>query len=240
MRNKHFISFETLVPAYRPGHPQTVAIFEALAEGFNVTVTEDHRRYWRNLLVISRAIDTMTDTENPASLQHESDRLINGQAIVGVSDDEAKEFSTFIQTLSIEHQATIQQGLAITHYAAAMRRTRGYTQFMHLRTEEAELFGTIMQLDNPDNKPEISNFNAWLPKFARAGYVIDSFGDFTQDYKDDQIALRPTLRRRARMAAAALAETRHAASDLPPRTIAFLAVASLSKMARNGLSKIKQ
>jgi len=239
VRNNHFISFETLVPAYRPGHPQTVAIFEALAEGFNVNVTEDHRRYWRNLLIISRAIDTTTDTESPESLQHESELLTNGQSVAGVSDDEAREFSAFIQTLSAERQATIQQGLAITSYAAAMRSTRGYTQFMQLRTEEAELFGAIMRLDNPDGTPEIDAFNRWLPKFARAGYLIDSFGDFSQDYKDGQIALRPTLSRRLRIAKVALSETKQAISDLPPRTISFLAVASLSKMARNGLSKIK-
>jgi len=239
VRNKHFISFETLVPVYRPGHPQTVAIFEALADGFGVTVTDEHRRYWRNLLVISRAIDTTTDTESPESLQHESDLLINGHGIAGVSDDQAREFSALMQTLSPERQETIQRGLAITSYATAMRSTRGYARFMQLRTEEAELFGAIMRLDNPDDNPEISAFNRWLPTFARAGYIIDSFGDFSQDYKDGQIALRPTLSRRLKIAGVALTETRRAASDLPPRTIAFLAIASLSKMARNGLSKIK-
>jgi len=240
MKDSERPTLNTLSPNHQPGHPQTVAIFQALAEGFNVQVTQEHRRYWRSMLTVGRAIDSVVDDQQPSSLQVEYDLLAEGLPIEGMSTSEAEEFSDIIQSISPERRQAILDGMRINDYAEQMRNTRGYRQFFTLRTEEAEVFGRIMQLDNPDDVPSITFFNAWLPKFARAGYLIDSFGDFTQDYKDGQIALRPTLSRRLKIAGVALAETRQAASDLPPRTIAFLAVASLSKMARNGLSKIKQ
>ena len=239
MKDTERLPVHTLTPNHQPGHPQTVAIFQAIAEGFDVPVTDENRRYWRSMLTVGRALDTLVDTHQPDSLQLERDRLVEGLPIDGVDEFEAEEFSDVINSVSTERRDAILEGLTFNEYAARMRQTRGYTQFFALRTEEAELFGRVMQLDNPNNIPQTDFFNAWLPKFARAGYLIDSFGDFSQDYDAKEIALRPTLSRRLRLARVALSETKQAMSDLPPRTITFLAVASLSKMARNGLSKIK-
>jgi len=219
------------------GHPQTVAIFQKLAEGFNVEVKPDHTQYWRSMLTVARALDTLVDTHTPTSIQTEARQLVQGVPIDGITKDEAQEFSQIFQVASPERQAAIQQGLSINDYAIAMRQATTYSEFVDLRVEEAELFGHVMQLDNPNEHATINTFNTWLPSFARAGYLIDSFGDFSSDYKEGIIGLEPTVSRRIKLGKRALSETFNAGSQLPPRTIAFLAAASLSKMARNGLRK---
>ena len=227
----------SLSPAELPGHPQTVAIFEHLAEGFDVDIQTPHTRYWRSMLTVGRAIDSLVDTHKPASLENESKQLIRGLPIDGVTDEEAAEFSDVYHSVTMQRRSAIREGLAINEYALAMREASTYDAFLKLRTEEAELFGRVMQLDNPDEQHTIGAFNNWLPRFARAGYLIDSFGDFSEDYKDGIIGLEPNLERRLKLGWRALNETVGASRELPPRTISFLAIASLSKMARNGLRK---
>lgn len=230
-------SFDSLRPINTPGHPQTVAIFEKLAEGFNVAVEPVHSNYWRSMLTVGRAIDSFVDTYKPSSIYSEALQLVQGLPIQGVTEEEAIEFSKIYHTVSLERQVAIQQGLSISDYAVAMRQANTYNDFIHLRVEEAEVFGNIMQLDNPDQQSTVEKFNNWLPKFARAGYLIDSFGDFSADYKEGTIGLQPSMGRRIKLGKRALSETFDAVSELPPRTISFLAVASLSKIVRNGLKQ---
>lgn len=230
-------SFNSLNPTNIPGHPQTVAIFEKLAEGFDVPIKPVHSNYWRSMLTVGRAIDSLVDTYKPSSIQLEARQLIQGLPIEGVTEEEAQEFSTIFHTVSPERQDAIQQGLSINDYAVALRRASTYDDFMRLRVGEAEVFGRVMRLDNPRQQSTVEKFNNWLPTFARAGYLIDSFGDFSADYKQGIIDLQPTFRRRIKLGNRALSETFDAVSELPPRTISFLAVASLSKIVRNGLKQ---
>ena len=227
----------SLSPIESPGHPQTVAIFEHLADGFNVEPQPEHTRYWRSMLTIGRAIDSLVDTHKPMSLENESKQLIRGLPIDGVTEEEAEEFSDVYHSVTMQRRSTIREGLAINEYASAMRRADTYKYFLEIRTEEAELFGRVMQLDNPEKQTTVGAFNTWLPRFARAGYLIDSFGDFSVDYKDGIIGLKPTIDSRLKLGWRALTETVEASSELPPRTISFLAVASLSKIVRNGVRR---
>lgn len=238
MQNSESSPFNQLSPRNQEGHPQTVAVFRALAEGFDVTVTPEHQRHWESMLTVARVVDSYVDTQKPDSILNEHDRLMAGLPIPGINEASARVFGDIVAGVTPERQTAISNGLLqLNEYGIEMRSARGYTKFLRLRTEEAELFGRFMQLDNPDQLPAIEQFNAWLPHFARAGYLIDSFGDLTDDYCDGIIALRPTMTRRLKLGKAALMETKQAITDLPPRTLAFLALASLSKIARNGLKK---
>lgn len=219
------------------GHPQTVAVFHKLAEGFDVAVQPVHLNYWQSMLTVGRALDSYVDSQQPASIQKESAQLIKGIPIEGVTDDEASEFSHIFHTVSVERRAAIMQGFTINDYSIAMRQADTYEDFLRLRVLEAEVFGQVMQLDNPSQERTVGRFNTWLPRFARAGYLLDSFGDLSADYRDGIIGMQPTLRHRLRLGRQALHESRDAISELPPRTIAFLAAASLSKIVRNGLKK---
>lgn len=228
--------FNSLTPINTSGHPQTVAIFQKLAEGFDIAVEPAHSKYWRSMLTVGRAMDSLVDTHRPESIQLEAQQLLGGVPIEGVTNEEALEFSEIFHAASAERQLAIQQGLSINDYAIAMRQADTYNDFIELRVGEAEVFGRVMQLDNPSEQRTIDTFNNWLPRFARAGYLIDSFGDFSADYKEGAIGLEPTLSRRIKLGKQALRETLDTASELPPRTIAFLAAASLSKIVRNGLN----
>jgi hypothetical protein len=237
MKHNESLSPHALSLSYHPGHPQTVAVFQALAKGFNVPITDDNLQYWSSMLTIGRALDSYVDLNKPDSLQYERDCLVAGLPIPGVSEAEAEQFSGIVHAISPTRREAVIDGLTLNEYAIAMRSARSYDNFFRLRVEEAEVFGRVMQLDNPEDHPEIARFNSWLPRFARAGYLVDSFGDLTSDYRDGIIALRPSISRRVRLGRVALAEAKEAVSDLPPRTIAFLAVASLSKIIRNGFKK---
>jgi len=227
----------SLSPLESSGHPQTVGIFKNLAEGFDINVEPSHLRYWRSMLTVGRAIDTLVDTHMPLSIEKEAALLLEGTPIEGINTTEAEEFSDVYHGVSNERQAAIRQGLEINNYAIMMRQADTYEAFIKARTEEAEVFGNVMRLDNPDEYNTISSFNTWLPKFARAGYLIDSFGDFSQDYKDGVIGLQPTMHRRIKLGKQAIVETYQSMHILPPSTLSYIAVASLSKMARNGLRK---
>ena len=220
-----------------PGHPQTVAVFENLAKGFKVPIEEEHTRYWRSMLTVGRVIDSLVDTHHPDSIEKEATELVSGRPVEGITELEALEFSEIYHSVSDDRKAAIRQGLDINDYAIAMRQADTFEQFYTLRVEEAEIFGNVMRLDNPHQQTPIQNFNGWLPKFARAGYLVDSFGDFSIDYKDGVIGLEPNLPRRLKLGKRALSEVFSAGSELPPRTIGFLALASVSKMSRNGLRK---
>ena len=229
--------FTKLSLRHREGHPQTVAVFQTVAEGFHVPVTDDDRRYWRSMLTVARALDSLVDTNHPASLTHVHNRLIAGLPIAGIEPAEAETFRDILETVSPEKHDVIIEGLAINDYAAAIRSTRSFATFLRLRTEEAELFGRIMQLDNPTQVTATDRFNQWLPRFARAGYLIDSFGDLSKDLKNGIITFHPSFSRRLRLGTTALVETKAVVSELPPRTVARLAVAGVSQIVRNNLTK---
>ncbi|MDB5186886.1 MAG: hypothetical protein JWM07_358 [Candidatus Saccharibacteria bacterium] len=232
------LSFQrSLAIKQQSGHPQTAAVFEVLAKGFDVNVTDEHRRHWRSMLTFGRAIDSYVDTVQPESIEDQKNSLLAGLPIPGMDSDEAHEFHHIIDNVTPVRRAEVLDGFLINDYAKDMRDSRGYARFLHLRLEEAEMFGRFMRLDNPASMPQIERFNEWLPQFARAGYLVDSFGDLYDDFEDGVIAMRPTIRRRLKLGRAALHETKNAVSHLPLRTIGFLAVASLSKILRNGLHR---
>lgn len=229
----------SLTVKQQPDHPQTAAVFEALAKGFDVEVTDEHRLYWRSMLTVGRALDSYVDTHKPTSVENEKNLLMTGSPIPGMDTMQALEFQNIVNNLTDVRRAGVIDGFLINDYAIEMRHSRGYARFLDLRLQEAELFGRVMQLDNPNGVPNIERFNEWLPQFARAGYLTDSFGDLSDDFDDGIIAMRPTTTRRFKLGKAALHETKNAVSSLPPRTIGFLAVASISKILRNGLKRKK-
>ena len=227
----------SLAPRSHEGHPQTVAIFQALARGFGVDVSDEHLRHWKSLLTVGRNLDSYIDTQKPDDIMNDRDRLLEGVPAFDLSEAEAVEFSSVIRDVTPVHHDEIIAGFLINDYAKSMREKRGFSGFHQVRTEEAEVFGCVMRLDNPNDDQAIARFNEWLPRFARAGYLIDSFGDLGVDYRDGVIRMQPTLARRIKIGKAALSETADAVRELPLRSIGFLAVASVSKILRNGLKK---
>jgi hypothetical protein len=224
--------FERLDITEHEGHPQTVNVFKSLAESFGVNVEEEHLSYWQSMLTVARALDTIVDDTQPDSLDDEVSALLNGKPIAGTTKTEAEEFQAILARASDERRAIIMAGLEINDIAKRRRSVSDAREMLRIHREEAELFARIMTIDNPEHDPSIDRFNGWFIRFGVAGYQLDSFMDLADDFKNGVAAVPPTPANYFTVGKEAMRDAYGSLSQLPRRTVAGLAIASLQKSAR--------
>lgn len=244
------------------GHPQSVEIFKSLAESFGVDVQEEHVAYWRSMLTVTGALDTIIDRTQPSSLSKEVASLLSGEPIPGISKTDAEEFLAFVVNASDTRHSTIMASLdtdelAHKRYAASdseeilqegeslARKINDITENIRiasdpqelatLRREESKIYSRIMMIDNPQQDASIEAFNNYLLELCEAAYLLDSALDLFKDYRSGVTDVKPTPTNYLAIGNEALHATYHSLSQLPKHTVAHLAVASIKKAIRKTL-----
>ena len=140
----------------RRGHPQMVNTLQSLAESFGVAVTSEHIEYWQTILTAARAVDELIDENKSADLGSEVGKLITGEPIPGMLEDEAKHFSSIILNASKERHSVVMQGLDVEQLNEKVQASSSAGEIMELRKEEGRVLASHINTLN-ENIRTVSN-----------------------------------------------------------------------------------
>lgn len=221
--------------AQRDDHPQSAKLFADLAEAFRIDVTEDDRHYWRVILNISRALDTLIDDDKVQTIAPHLRRLINAQPIEGLNKSQAEDFAAVYRSLSVPRRQQIDRSVQMTDFARLRYDARTIEEFIAVTIDEAEYFAQLVAIDaerSPIDDEARQQFNAWLLTLGRTGYLLDSISDANADYKNEVIQIRPTIKTQLALARIAMAETKVCLTSAPPVVTLTLFKAGFEKAVR--------
>lgn len=222
----------------RPGHPQSVEAFSAIAEKFGVNVTDKDIQYWRAVLNVGRVFDDYVDKYGVENLEPSMHALLKGEPIDGLTREEAEEFRDVFFGLRPEKQSALLKGAELAKYAPKLKKAENVDEFIEIRSKEVEIFAEIMSLPpvaGSNDYGERRRFNSWVKGFIQSCYAIDSLVDLKQDRADGNIGLVPTPRVYASLAIRAIRQSQQSIRDLPPSAYPRLAKISANKAIRNHL-----
>ena len=222
----------------RDDHPQSVKLFCDIASEFDIDVTDQDTTYWRAILNASREFDTLVDDDKVPDIQPYLESLIVGKTIPNFTVSQAEEFSTVYKELSVDRQATINASVQMVEFAHERYAARSIVEFIDVTVEEAEYFARLVAIDDDEVFQDVAQrkqFNSWLYRLGRTGYLLDSISDAKRDYENEIIQIRPTLKTQVTLGKYALSELGGCLSNAPAIVGPILLRAGFEKALRGVL-----
>ncbi len=225
----------------QPGHPQTIQGLKHIATHFGVIVNESDEAYWRAMLNLARAVDIHLDEEGNQDVPDLFATLLAGEPIEHMTAEECEEFKKVYYAQTPEKQAQILKGTSIVAFALELKTAIRLSDIVAARVAEAEVFGRIISLPEhgafPDNSAR-KRFNSWLVQFSRAGYLIDSLIDYSDDFQNGELSLEPSLLSRLTLGREVCRELMVCYRDLPKKALPSMFMDGVNKAIRGKTKRL--
>lgn len=228
----------------RRGHPQTTALLGELATLFGVKVEQSDVERLQGRLTLAKAFDTVVDVDGVAdaeSLDLLFTRVMNGQTIPHVTDEEARCIAKDYNGLPIQRRKELKKALLIGNYAYGRLRAENVEEYSKVVLDESALFAEVIALETSPDPAQLTkrqSYNGWLKVFARAGYSVDSLVDLTSDYEQGLTNIIPTAENMYFLAKTALREVRGCFSAAPNGAMPIVVRQGTAKTIRSFLGSL--
>lgn len=174
-------------------HENSVRIFSRFAWAFRVDVDEQDKDRWSAALVMARALDILVDDDKIYDSGAYALRLIEGNPIPYLSEQEMTFIRSAYSTLSKESKERWQYS-AQQLGAFALRRIEADTLATYVETviDESTHMADVLLVENDGDRhdePARDSFNSWLHTAAESVYLFDTFTDAMKDAREGNIGI---------------------------------------------------
>lgn len=218
-------------------HARSTKLIESCALSFNVEVRPFDRDKWSAGLTMAKALDCMVDDDHDYRTDEAAKRLLSGETIDYLDDEEA-EFvrSTYQQLNEVSQQRWRRSASELGAYALKRLEAEDNERYLDVASQESQLMGDVLLVENDDQRQDYTEreqFNIWMGQMARTAYMLDTLSDLIRDYNEGNMNIQPTPQVAAATARRALIELRHFAAVTPPA----IYVAALHRAVTKSLEK---
>lgn len=210
----------------KPGYRYGWRLLAQVADTMGVDLSEQEIEHWRTTFGITRALDDMIDEEGCKDIEPALTLLLNGEPVGQVTEKEALDFQASMATHPEAEKEHLKEEMKkIAAFANDKTQATSLKELLRLTRTEMEWYTALFELkeSGAENTNNRRQFNSWLYDFMSSGYMLDSLVDMEDDFRNGNISVEPSLRRKKVLAVVALKEVARSASKTPLRHLGGVA-----------------
>lgn len=146
---------------------------------------------------MAKALDTLVDDDHLYNSGDYAEKLLNGEQIPYITEEQGSFIRKTYSTLSPESQDRWQNSASqLGAFALKRLESSDIYEYIAVVSDESQLMADVLMVENNTTRPDEFQrdiFNGWLSQMARTAYLTDTLSDFIRDHNEGNINIRPTL-----------------------------------------------